>query len=120
MHFWLKATNSLVVSRTSRHGSCSSGIGEDDGGADGQIVEATRCAASAAARRLRLPVLAADPDLAERERGARQHQELHEVAALDVVILRPVDREVLPPGRLRVGGREVRRDGDLLALGAGA
>ena len=43
--------------------------------------------------------------LADDERQARQHQELHEVAARDVVVLRPVDREVASPARLLLHGR---------------
>ena len=71
---------------------------------------------SALAAPLAPPILNADPHLADRERGARQHQELHEVATLDVQILRPVDGEILSPGGLCIGRREVRRYRDLLAF----
>ena len=63
-----------------------------------------------------IPVLRGNPQLTGGERSARQDHELQEVAALDVQVLRPVDRKVLPPGWLRLGRREVRRDGDLFPL----
>ena len=78
-------------------------------------MDATRCDQRLAAP-LAPPVLNADPQLADRERGARQHHELQEVATLDVQILRPVDRKILSPGGLGVGRREVRRNRDLLAF----
>src|SRR5262249_30992562 len=41
-----------------------------------------------------------DPDLSDDEGEARQAQQLGEVAAGAKVVRRPVDRELLPPGRL--------------------
>ena len=76
----------------------------------------TRCAGWSAGRCAADTSSARDPELPDGERRARQHHELHEVAALDVLVLRPVDRKVLPPRRLRLGRREVRSDRDLLAL----
>ena len=65
------------------------------------------------------PVLKTNPELADDEGCARQHHEFQEVAALDVLILRPVDRKVLAPGRLLVGGRAVGRDRDRSRSSAG-
>ena len=64
-----------------------------------------RCVERRAAARRRAATLAGNPELADDERKARQRQELHEVAALDVFVLRPVDRKILAPGRLFAAGR---------------
>src|SRR5262245_42498972 len=80
------------------------GIGERDCATDYDVVG--RCDALNRERTTLppKPVLNADPELTNSERRAREHHELHEVAALHVEILRPVDREVLPPGGLRLVG----------------
>ena len=94
-------------------------VGEPDSCADGKIVHRGDALNWRLAATPAIPALYADPQLSQREACAGQHQKLHEVPALDVEILRPVDGEVLPPGRLCVGRREVRRDRDLLALECG-
>ena len=94
-------------------------VGEDNRPADGKIVDRRDPLHRRLAPALSIPVLNAYRHLPQRERGADQDEELHEVPALDVEILRPIDREILPPGWLSVGGREVRRDRDLLALEPG-
>ena len=91
-------------------------VGEDDRPADGYIVDGSDPLHRGLAGALPVPVLSPDPHLSQRERGAGQHEKLHEVPALDVEILRPIDRKILPPGGLDVGGRVIRCDGDLLAL----
>src|SRR6185312_9168929 len=48
-----------------------------------------------------------DPELPDGERQARQDHELRVVAARDVVVLRPIDGEVVPPGGLLVRGPAV-------------
>src|SRR4051812_6243635 len=92
------------------------GIHESDRRADGDVVDR----GDSLHRRLTnpppVPVLRANPQLPQRERRAGQHHELHEVAALDVEVLRPVDRKILPPRGLCIRRREVRSDGDLLAI----
>src|SRR5581483_1443496 len=55
-----------------------------------------------------------DPHLPDDERQAGQAEELDEVAPGDVVVLRPVDGEVVPPGRLRRRVAAVGRGGLLL------
>src|SRR5262249_33295801 len=78
-------------------------IREDEGAAHRQIVDRCDARDRQHAAVPAPPVLEADPQLAKRERGAREHHELHEVAALDVLVLRPIDRKILAPGRLRLG-----------------
>ena len=107
VHFWLNATNSVALSRTSRQGSCAAGYAKTSAPPTVRSsTDAIRCDGQRAAVPAP-PVLQADPQLAQRERGAREHHELHEVAALDVLILRPIDREVLAPGGLRLGGASI-------------
>lgn len=94
-------------------------IGERDGACDGDGFDVR----NASDRMTPLPppgqVLERDPDLARDEREARQDEELREVSAGDELVLRPVDREVVPPLRLVVVRTPIRRDGELVG-GAGA
>ncbi len=116
VHFWPKATNSLVGQPHQQTGFVFVRVGEDNRPADGHIVDRGNPLHRRLAIALPVPVLGADPQLSQRERGAGQHEKLHEVPALDVEILGPIDREILPPGGLDVGRRVIRCDGDLLAL----
>ena len=92
---------------------------EDHGTADGQRSQAGDPASLGQTEAPAKPVLAGDPELADGQREAREHQELHEVAALDVLILRPVDRKILAPRRLQLGRPEIRRNRDLFPLERG-
>ena len=119
VHFWLYATNSDAVEPHQHAGIVLAGVAKHERAADGDVVDrrdARRLGGLSAAPPP--PVLHGNPELAHGERAAGEHQELHEIAALDVVVLRPVDREVLPPGGLLLGRTEVRRDRDLLAVAA--
>src|SRR5688572_29144321 len=91
-------------------------IGEHHGTAHREVVDGCHAQDQRLAVPLAPPVLTADPHLADRERGARQHHEFQEVATLDVQVLRPVDGKILSPGGLCLGRPEVGRDRDLLAV----
>src|SRR5262249_21661983 len=76
------------------------GICKEQGAADRDVIYRCqplnrRVAASPAKE-----ILDHDPELTGDEGEAGQHKELRKVAAGDVMILRPVDREVPPPLRL--------------------
>jgi hypothetical protein len=92
------------------------GVGEADGAADRDVGRWRDALDGRPAAAPPIPVLRADPQLTGRERGAGQDHEFHEVAALDVDVLGPVNREVLPPGRLRGRRRIIGRKRDLLAV----
>src|SRR5262249_51474388 len=62
------------------------------------------------------PVPRGNPELADRERQAREHHEFHEIPALHVMILGPVDREIRPPGRLYLHRPPVGRNRHLLGI----
>src|SRR5262249_43514381 len=89
------------------------GIVEDQSAADREVVDRGDAARRQGIAAFSKPVLDRNPELAGREGAADQHHELHEVTALDVLVLRPVDREVVPPRRLRVERRAIGRGGDL-------
>ena len=59
-------------------------------------------------------VLEDDPELPDDEGEAREDEELGEVAAGHELVLRPVDREVVPPLRLVVVGAAVGRHGEFV------
>src|SRR6185437_4092297 len=61
-------------------------------------------------------VLHPDPELPDDERRAGEHHELGEIPPRDVMILRPVDREILPPLWLRMPRATIRRTRDLLGI----
>src|SRR5262245_51882227 len=54
-------------------------------------------------------ILQANPDLSDRKRQARQAEKLREIPPRYVMILRPIDRKILPPLRLKVQRPTVRR-----------
>ena len=63
-------------------------------------------------RRAAMPpprILHADPELPDGERQAGQDHELGEIPPGDVMILRPIDREILSP--LRLGMQRLRPSG---------
>src|SRR5215510_14766649 len=92
------------------------GISEDQRLADLQFVEY----GDLPDRRLSAPpsyeVLHDDPELADDESEAGQDQELREVATRDVMILRPINREVLAPLGLFRKWTAVGRNCDLFAV----
>src|SRR5262245_5113028 len=63
-------------------------IGESDGGADGNVIDRHDPLDGQLSAAPAVPVLEANPELPDSERRARQHHELHEVATLDIQVLR--------------------------------
>src|SRR4051794_2705889 len=64
-------------------------VRESDRSANSDVVDRGESLYGGAATSLAMPVLRDDPELAQRERRARQHHEPHELAAFDVQVLRP-------------------------------
>jgi hypothetical protein len=55
-------------------------------------------------------VLRHNPELPKSEGKAGEHHKLGEIAPRHVMVLRPVNREILSPARLLLGGAPVGRD----------
>src|SRR5690606_19720462 len=86
------------------------GVGERLGVADLELVDRGHLRR----RQLRIAPeepLDRDPDLPNREGGAGQHDELHQLTPRHVVVAVPIDREVLTPLRLVCERRSVGRNG---------
>jgi hypothetical protein len=62
-------------------------------------------------------ILDDDPTLTGEKREAGQDHKLCEFAPGHVMILRPVNRKILPPFRLRFGRASIGRDRNLFAIG---
>jgi len=71
-------------------------------------------------RRIAAPLAACvfknDPELSDEEGEAREHEKFREVAPRDELVLRPVDREVVPPLRLLVIRAAVGRNAELVGV----
>src|SRR5690349_1129394 len=78
------------------------GIGKADRPANGDVRDGDDPQDGRLSSTGAIPVLCGNPDLPNGEGGARQDHVLQEVPSLDVQILRPVNREVLAPRRLRL------------------
>jgi hypothetical protein len=90
------------------------GVAEDKRAADGNRLRTRDAHHRQLPFAFAAEVLEDDPQLPDRKREAGQDQELREVAASHELVLRPVDRKIVPPLRLVMVRAAVGRDGQLV------